>query len=292
MAARQRKSTRPREHWGILFALVVVLSLWFATYLGREPGSRLSVEAENGTTRGIPPEATEPNDTALAPPDHSHVAFAERVEERREMVARQIHARQIKDPNVLKAMRTVPRHAFMPTAQQPSAYADSPLPIGEGQTISQPYIVAFMTEALALDPNSRVLEIGTGSGYQAAVCAEIARAVYTIEIIPSLAQTAAVTLKELGYRNVFVKTGDGYFGWPEKGPFDAIIGTAVADRIPPPLVEQLGPGGRMILPHRDDSGYQYLVLITKDEAGRLEREKVLPVVFVPMTGQVQKPADD
>ncbi|HLB72621.1 MAG TPA: protein-L-isoaspartate(D-aspartate) O-methyltransferase, partial [Sedimentisphaerales bacterium] len=161
--------------------------------------------------------------------------------------------------------------------------------IGKGQTISQPYIVAFMTEALRLDPNSTVLEIGTGSGYQAAVCAEIAREIYTIEIVPELAESAAEQLKKLGYRNVFVKAGDGYFGWPEKAPFDAIIGTAAAGRIPPLLLDQLKPGGRMILPLTGPSGYEYLELITKDKDGKVKRTKVMPVRFVPMTGQVQKP---
>ncbi len=293
MAARQRKATRPREHWGILFVLVLLLCLWFASHVGREPVAPLSVETENSPDDGrASSETTEPNEYLPGPPDHSHTAFEQRVPERQEMVALQIEARQIKDPNVLKAMRTVPRHAFMPAGQQRYAYQDSPYPIGEGQTISQPYIVAFMTEALTLDPNSKVLEIGTGSGYQAAVCAEMAKAVYTIEIIEVLAQRAARTLKELGYRNVFVKAGDGYYGWPQKGPFDAIIGTAAAERIPPPLLDQLAEGGRMILPCREAGGLQYLALITKDAKGRLKRERVLPVRFVPMTGQVQRPVDD
>jgi protein-L-isoaspartate(D-aspartate) O-methyltransferase len=179
-------------------------------------------------------------------PRHSHPAFQERVSERRQMVLRQIELREVKDPNVLQAMRVVPRHAFVPTAQRAYAYEDRPLYIGYGQTISQPYIVAFMTEALRLDPNSTVLEIGTGSGYQAAVCAEIAREVHTIEIVEPLANSAAQTLTQLGYTNVHVKAGDGYLGWPEEGPFDAIIGTAAAGEIPPPLIEQLKKGGRMI----------------------------------------------
>jgi protein-L-isoaspartate(D-aspartate) O-methyltransferase len=200
------------------------------------------------------------------------------------MVRRQIEAREVMDPNVLRAMRTVPRHAFVPAAQQPFAYGDHPLPIGHGQTISQPYIVAFMTEALQLDPNSVVLEIGTGSGYQAAVAAEIAREVYTIEIVEPLAKSAAELLKTLGYENVHVKAGDGHYGWPEQGPFDAIIGTAAADEIPPRLIAQLKPGGRMILPVAGALGLQYLILVTKDNRGELRQEKVMPVVFVPMTG--------
>jgi protein-L-isoaspartate(D-aspartate) O-methyltransferase len=207
------------------------------------------------------------------------------------MVISQIQARDVVDPCVLVALRTVPRHAFVPKVYQDLAYADSPLPIGHGQTISQPYIVAFMTEALGLDPNSRVLEIGTGSGYQAAVCAEVAREVYTIEIVSELAESAARRLKELGYTNVHVKAGDGFFGWPDKAPFDAIIGTAAAEQIPKPLVDQLKRGGRMILPYGDAKGLQYLVLITKDERGEVLQKRVLPVRFVPMTGQVQEQGD-
>jgi protein-L-isoaspartate(D-aspartate) O-methyltransferase len=244
--------------------------------------------------------AEDVQETATAPdgppppsrPTHYHSAFRERVEERLAMVVRQIEARDIKDPNVLKAMRTVPRHAFVPSRQQPAAYQDHPLPIGEGQTISQPYIVAFMTEALKLDPNSTVLEIGTGSGYQAAVCAEIARHVHTIEIVEPLATDAAKRLKTLGYPNVHVRAGDGYHGWPEKGPFSAIIGTAAAQRVPPALLDQLAPGGRMILPVGNAWGFQYLVLITKDLGGTLRRQQVMPVRFVPMTGRVQQPVNE
>ncbi len=224
----------------------------------------------------------------ISRPEHKHPAFAERKKEREEMVAEQIEARDIKDTNVLKAMRIVPRHAFIPENVQKQAYGDYPLPIGFDQTISQPYIVAFMTESLGLEPNSKVLEIGTGSGYQAAVCAEIAAEVYTIEIVEGLAKRAEEKLKELGYPNVFVKAGDGYFGWPEKAPFDAIIGTAAAERIPPPLIEQLKPGGRMILPYETNLGFQHLVLVTKDGKGNISKRKVMPVMFVPMTGEVTK----
>ena len=205
------------------------------------------------------------------------------------MVARQIQSRNIQDPCVLEAMRTVPRHAFVPERYRDWAYEDYPLPIGHGQTISQPYIVAFMTETLHLDPNSSVLEIGTGSGYQAAVCAEIAREVYTIEIVPELAKSAAQILQELGYTNVHVRAGDGFFGRQDKAPFDAIIGTAATGQIPKPLLEQLKPKGRMILPCEDADGLQYLVLVTKDQGGELWQTRVLPVRFVPMTGRVQEP---
>ena len=222
-------------------------------------------------------------------PEHEHPAFAERAEERQRMVARQIQARGVKDPNVLKAMQTVPRHAFVRFLEQRYAYADSPLPIGFDQTISQPYIVAFMTEALQLKPNSRVLEIGTGSGYQAAVCAEIAEKVYTIEIVEGLAKRAKKDLEELGYSNIFTRFGDGFFGWKEEAPFDAIIGTAAAGRIPEPLIEQIKPGGRMILPYGSQGGFQYLVVVTKDKEGKIRKENVMPVRFVPMTGEVMKP---
>ncbi len=234
-------------------------------------------------------DPNDPNDKRLIRPLHKHPAFAERIDERARMVLRQIEARAVKDPNVLKAMRVVPRHAFVRPAEQRYAYIDRPLPIDMDQTISQPFIVAFMTDALKLNHDSKVLEIGTGSGYQAAVCAEIAQKVYTIEIVEKLARSAKKRLKELGYPNVFVRAGDGYFGWPEHGPFDAIIGTAAAGHIPEPLVKQLKPGGRMILPHGSPRGFQYLVLITKDKKGKLLREEVLEVRFVPMTGEVQKP---
>jgi len=218
-----------------------------------------------------------------------HPAFTERIAERDRMVATQIQARAVRDPNVLRAMRTVPRHAFVPIPQRAEAYADCPLPIGQEQTISQPYVVAFMTEALTLDPDSVVLEIGTGSGYQAAVCAEIAREVYSIEIVEPLAKSAAEVLADLGYDNVHVRAGDGYYGWPEHGPFDAIIGTAAAREVPPPLLEQLKPGGRMILPVESASGFQHLILLTKDDEGQVRREAVMPVRFVPMTGRDRQP---
>jgi protein-L-isoaspartate(D-aspartate) O-methyltransferase len=188
-------------------------------------------------------------------------------------------------------MRTVPRHVFVRSTEQRLAYEDRPLPIGYQQTISQPYIVAFMTEALQLTRNSKVLEIGTGSGYQAAVCAEIAQEVYSIEIVEELAKIAKKRLKELGYRNVVTKYGDGFFGWKEHAPFDAIIGTAAAGRIPEPLIEQLKPGGRMILPYGSPRGFQYLVLVTKDKDGKISRKNIMPVRFVPMTGEVQKPEE-
>ena len=237
-------------------------------------------------------EMGDPNDKKVLRPVHKHPAFTERVIERARMVDWQIEARTVKDPNVLSAMRTVPRHFFVRSTEQRYAYTDNPLPIDYEQTISQPYIVAFMTDTLKLTRKSKVLEIGTGSGYQAAVCAEMAQQVYTIEIVEELAKSAKERLKELGYRNVFAKAGDGYFGWPEHAPFDAIIGTAAAGRIPEPLIEQLKPGGRMILPYGSPGGFQYLVLLTKDKDGNVQKKNVMPVRFVPMTGEVQKSKEE
>lgn len=196
------------------------------------------------------------------------------------MVAEQIQARGVESPRVLEAMRAVPRHRFVPATLQHLAYADRPLPIGHGQTISQPYIVAYMTEALQVEGAHRVLEIGTGSGYQAAVLARLARAVYTIEIVPELARRAAATLKELGYASVDVRAGDGYAGWPEHAPFDRIMVTAAPEDIPQPLIDQLATGGRMVIPV--GSGEQWMTIVEKTPAGVLRR-RTIPVRFVPFT---------
>ena len=210
-----------------------------------------------------------------------------RADERSIMVARQIRARGVSDPNVLDAMMAVPRHRFVPddAALQDGAYADIPLPIGQGQTISQPYIVAYMTEALQLPADARVLEVGTGSGYQAAVLAEVARDVYTIEIVPELATTSRDLLRDLGYDNVNVRQGDGYGGWPDEAPFDGIIVTAAPDHVPPALVEQLAEGARLVIPVGEDS--QAMTIVTK-AAGGSTVKVTLPVRFVPMTGEAQR----
>jgi protein-L-isoaspartate(D-aspartate) O-methyltransferase len=204
---------------------------------------------------------------------------------RREMVASQIERRGVEDRRVLDAMREVPRHRFVPEGYRGDAYADSPLPIGEGQTISQPYIVALMTSLLELDGDEKVLEIGTGSGYQAAVLARLVREVYSVEILRPLGEQARTTLEELGYDNVHVRVGDGYKGWPEKAPFDGIIVTAAPERIPEPLIEQLKVGGRLVIPV--GNFWQNLLVITKTADG-VEKRTVLPVRFVPMTGEVQQ----
>jgi protein-L-isoaspartate(D-aspartate) O-methyltransferase len=205
--------------------------------------------------------------------------------DRMQMVDEQLLARDITDPRVVDAMRRVPRDRFVPADQRPWAYEDRPLPIGYRQTISQPYIVAYMTQALRLTSNDKVLEIGTGSGYQAAVLAELVAAVYSIEIVQELATRAEETLTELGYTNVHVRAGDGYAGWPEEAPFDAIIVTAAPDHIPQPLVDQLGLGGRLIIPVGQNR--QALTILTRTADG-IERESDLPVMFVPMTGEAEQ----
>jgi protein-L-isoaspartate(D-aspartate) O-methyltransferase len=188
------------------------------------------------------------------------------------------------DPSVTEAMETVPRHVFVPLAYRLHAYANRPLPIGHGQTISQPYIVAVMTDLAGLGPDARVLEIGTGSGYQAAVLAEIAKEVYTVEVIPELAKSAKERFKTLGYDNIESRIGDGYYGWEQHAPFDAIVVTAAAGHVPPPLIEQLRPGGRMVIPVRGYLFTQYLLLVTKEPSGRVSSRQMLPVRFVPLTG--------
>lgn len=199
---------------------------------------------------------------------------------RRQMVDQQIRARGVRDPRVLAAMEAVPRHRFVLPDDEHTAYADSPIAIGHGQTISQPYIVAYMTEALNLPPDARVLEIGTGSGYQAAVLAELVKDVYTIEIVTPLAERAARLLRDLGYDNVHVRDGDGYKGWPEEAPFQAIIVTAAPDHVPDALVEQVAIGGRLVIPVGEIE--QDLFVYVRTEAG-LREEARIPVRFVPLT---------
>jgi len=203
--------------------------------------------------------------------------------ERRRMVEQQLVARGIRDARVLEALAAVPREELVPAPLRGLAFEDRPLPIGHGQTISQPFIVAFMTEQLQPRPTDRVLEVGTGSGYQAAVLSHLVADVYTVEIVAPLARRAEADLSRLGYRNVHVRTGDGYLGWPEHAPFDAIIVTCAPDHVPQPLLDQLAEGGRMIIPVGAE-GEQELVLLVKRE-GRVERRAVLPVRFVPMTGE-------
>jgi len=228
----------------------------------------------------VPPLADTPMPDAVKSlkPDREF----ERQDERDRMVNSQIIARGVNDENVLTAMRRVPRHLFIPFLHRGAAYDDHPLPIGCGQTISQPYIVAFMTEVLQLDENSRVLEIGTGSGYQAAVLAEITPHVYSVEIVSKLAQSVAQRFDELGYHCINAREGDGYFGWETEGPFDAIIVTAAAEHVPPPLVQQLKAGGRMCIPVGSPFYVQYLLLIEKDVKGTVTSRNLMAVRFVPL----------
>ena len=209
---------------------------------------------------------------------------------RARMVETQIVARGVRNARVLAAVREVPRHLFVDPAQRPLAYEDHPLPIAGNQTISQPYIVALMTELLELQPEAKVLEIGTGSGYQSAVLGKCAREVYSIEIVPELARSAAATLKGLHFDNVTVKEGDGYRGWPEHAPFDGIIVTAAPARIPQPLLDQLAPGGRMVIPV--GGFFQELKVFRKDADGKITEKDIIPVRFVPMTGEAEKTPSD
>src|SRR5687767_1130978 len=226
---------------------------------------------------------SEPARSAAA---NSTTAVADSFAARRQaMVERQIEARDIKSPTVLAAMRKVPRHRFVRPGGESLAYEDHPLQIGSGQTISQPYIVAYMTEAAEISPREKVLEIGTGSGYQAAILGEVAREVYSIEIVPELAESAGRTLAELGYTNVHAKAGNGYLGWPEHAPFDAILVTAAPDEIPQALVDQLALGGRMVVPVGEI--VQNMMIIERTQTGVIQRQTI-PVRFVPMTGKPQR----
>ncbi len=208
------------------------------------------------------------------------------LELRAKMVATQIAGRGISDSRVLEAMRKVPRHLFTPPESRSTAYSDCPLPIGFGQTISQPYIVALTTELVEPKPKAKALDIGTGSGYQAAILAELVQSVYSIEIVDELASEARQRLADLGYENVHIRSGDGYRGWPDQAPFDIITVAAAPDHVPQPLVEQLAPGGRMVIPV--GSFYQDLLVIEKSDRGVVTQRSVSPVAFVPMTGEAQK----
>lgn len=223
--------------------------------------------------------------------EDQHPAFAERVVEREHMVEKGIENypyQPVRNPLVLKAMRRVPRHVFVPEAYRQEAYRNSPLLIGHNQTISQPFIVAHMTEMLELRPDHRVLEIGTGSGYQAAVLGELCNEVYTMEIIRPLGRQAEALLKDLGYSNIHVKIGDGYEGWPEFAPFDRIIVTCAPNDIPQALLDQLSNGGRIVIPVGKPYQTQYMVVVEKDKKGRVSRKRKYPVRFVPMTGKASQ----
>jgi len=276
----------------LLGAAAVLLVLVLA--LGRPPVAEPTVTPPEPGPR-VPAQTELRMQTLQEPadvPEWDRPRFEERSAERRRMVRDQMERRGIADAAVLDAMRNVPRHLFVPEDERRLAYSDFPLPIGHGQTISQPYVVAYMTEALKLKPGQKVLEIGTGSGYQAAVLAEVTPHVFTIEIVEELATPARRRLADLGYKTVQAKQGDGYYGWPEKGPFDAVIVTAAAGHVPPPLMEQLKPGGRMIIPLGGVYDVQQLVLVTRDEEGAARTRSLLPVRFVPMTGTAQEAAPE
>jgi protein-L-isoaspartate(D-aspartate) O-methyltransferase len=242
------------------------------------PGLCLSLLLFQGCSRNQPQETA----TAVIQTATPAEKFAE---QRRQMVERQIRARGISDKAVLEAMLKVPRHLFVPADRVQLSYQDHPLPIGNEQTISQPYIVAYMSEAVEITKNEKVLEIGTGSGYQAAILGELAKEVYTIEIIPELADRARRTLSELGYKNVHVKTGNGYEGWAEHAPYDGIVVTAAPDEVPKALVDQLAVNGRMVIPV--GVWDQEMMIITRTSNGVIEK-RTIPVRFVPMTGKPKK----
>lgn len=239
-------------------------------------------DAESPPEASLPP----PAGTLSPKPAASGKESPEQTRARRRMVDRHLRARDINDARVLEVMGRLPRHEFVPDAERDYAYADHPLPIGHGQTISQPYIVALMTQMARPKPTHRALDVGTGSGYQAAVLAELCKEVYSIEIVEPLATSARERLKRLGCQNVTVRAGDGYRGWPEKAPFDVIIVAAAPSRVPKPLVEQLAPGGRLVIPVGDY--FQELLVLEKRPDGSIREESGIPVRFVPMTGEAQR----
>lgn len=262
----------------------------------QEEGEEAAASEDQGEREEAAPVADEgeseqaAEETDEKPLEWDKPRFTERKEEREDMVKYQIarRGRDVADERVLDAMRQVPRHLFVPATAQRLAYADRPLPIGHGQAISQPYIVALMTELLQVEPGDRILEIGTGSGYQAAVLTELTPYVFTIEIIKELGLSAQERHGELGYKTVKAKTGDGYYGWEEHGPFDGIIVTCAAGHIPLPLITQLKPGGRMVIPVGEVYETQYLIVVSKDKGGSVKTQRVLAVRFVPMTGKAQE----
>ncbi len=272
-----------------LVLAVVALAAIVLGLFGEEWGVWHSGESQAGSeSSGEPSPAAQP-----PPPAEAKVQQAEPEgfkEARRRMVERQLRARDITDATVLGVMGRVARHRFVPDELDAQAYNDHPLPIGHGQTISQPYIVALMTQLAKPRGESRALDIGTGSGYQAAILAELCKVVYSIEIVEPLAEEARKRLAELGYKNITVRAGDGYRGWPEHAPFDVIIVAASPEHVPQPLIDQLAPGGHLVLPV---GGYpQQLTVIEKQKDGTVRRKSVAPVMFVPMTGEAQRNRKD
>lgn len=260
---------------GRLLAILAILILLLACSPTVEP-----TVPPPEPSKTLPPEPTQ----TLPPSPTAQEAMDARWEERMKMVDNQIRRRGVTDQDVLNAMEAVPRHEFVPPQYQGQAYADHPLPIGHGQTISQPYIVALMTELLQLKTTDRVLEIGTGSAYQAAILGEIVAEVYTVEIIEPLARDAKQRLERLGYTNVHTLNADGYYGWEEHAPYDAIIVTAAPDHIPQPLVQQLKDSAKLVIPVGPPGGYQTLWQVTK-EGDQVKKRNVTGVLFVPLTGE-------
>lgn len=265
-----------------LLFLLVLAGLAGRRFLAEEDVSRKP--AARVDSADAPAKASEP--ARVADEQEETAAESAFSQQRRTMIEKDLRGRDITDPKVLRAMGEVPRHRFVPDGLAARAYADHPLPIGHGQTISQPYIVALMTQLAQCSSETKALDIGTGSGYQAAILAEICKEVYSIEIVDPLAKQAKTRLAELGYDNVHVRSGDGYRGWPEHAPFDAIVVAAAPKRVPQPLVDQLAPGGRLVIPVGDF--YQELLLVEKQEDGTVKRTKVAGVAFVPMTGEAEK----
>lgn len=264
--------TTPRRIGVLRMAVVVIVVIAMAWLLLTRPW------------QVPPPAATPPQIAQTNTPTTAIVEDESLTNARHQMVESQIRARGVSDPAVLAAMETVPRHLFVPPESVQDAYADHPLPIGYGQTISQPYIVAWMTELLRLKPGDKVLEIGTGSGYQAAILGQMGMEVYTVEIIELLATQATARLAGMGYKTITVLNADGYYGWPEHAPFDAIIVTCAPDHIPPALVTQLADGGRMVLPVGPPGSYQSLWLVEK-HGDQIQTFNQGGVIFVPLTGQ-------
>jgi protein-L-isoaspartate(D-aspartate) O-methyltransferase len=264
---------------------IVLAALWIIAYttwqLTRVRGGAPTKEASPGPSQDTPTQDKHVWKTVEA--DSAGDAYAE---QRRQMVTQQLEARDITDKRVLETMRKVPRHLFVLDKMIARAYQDMPLPIDHEQSISQPYIVALMTQLAQPTEAAIALDVGTGSGYQAAVLSPLCKHVYSIEIIEGLANTARERLQRLGYKNVTVRAGDGYGGWPEHAPFDLIIVAAAPEQVPPPLIDQLKPGGRLVIPV--GRYYQSLIVVHKEQDGSVRRQQVIPVAFVPMTGQAQK----
>ena len=269
---------RLRKFLLISFCVVIAVSFIGCEQNAPNPNTNHNSRSTDKETAVSESDSTDPN-----APAWTHPRSDERADERKRMVDVLRRRYEMTDPNVLQAMADVPRHWFVPESVQRSAYYDGPQPIGHGQTISQPYIVAVMTQVLELSPESKVLEIGTGSGYQAAVLSEFTPHVYTIEIVDPLGKRAMKTFKQRGYHTITAKVGDGYKGWAKHAPFDAVIVTCAPDHIPKPLIEQLKPNGKIVIPVGSRRGVQDLLLVTKNADGTLKRESMMPVRFVPLT---------